>query len=135
MNDQIDEMYAAPKEQGGATATASPAGRDVTGWILFAIPPISGILTGILTGTGLEMVVSFAMVMGCAFGAGLDGRQWRFRSAALGMVLLFIVFYPVHFYRRGRKGAPLGFLAGLAGVVLWIVMLLATVMLRGAHVL
>jgi hypothetical protein len=135
VSDPIHDMYAAPKVQGHGSAEAPlAAGKDVAGWVLVAVPPICGILSGALAGTGIETVISLAMVVVCAFVAGADARRWGFRSNALGIALFFIVFYPVHFHRRGKMGAPLGLLAGLAAVILWFGLMVAVLLVRNGGI-
>ena len=119
MSDDIGKMYAPPK----AEPTAPTIDRsDTLGWILLAMPPIAGALTN-LVHPDVESLVGLGLVIGTTILISIDAKKWGvYQASVVGLIFLWIVFYPRYFLRRAKHGAPPRFLLALLSTALYFVL-------------
>lgn len=132
----IAKMYAPPTAAIDDAPVVPYRGRDSLGWALLATPIVAGLALVIVNvsfaaGSWAPTFVSLGMIVVTSVLAAIDARRWHLhRPGIVGMLLLWLVFYPRYFVKRSARGAPRLFLLSLAAIALYFAIPIAFFLLR-----
>jgi len=109
VSEPVHNPYAPPVAAPDVARAEVPR-DDNLGWAILAIPAAAGIVGPLLTllSPGLVSLIGFPMIIATAVLVAKDAPRWGLRAShqVLGVVLLWMIYFPVYFHRRAKKGAP-----------------------------
>lgn len=122
-----DNPYAPPRANVEPIDGALADGRgDSLGWVILAVPAVGGALVPVTNALGLATVHSllgFVVPITTIVLIAKDAPRWGMRGSRfiLGLLLIWMIAFPLYFHERAKRGAPRRVLLAIASVALYLV--------------
>lgn len=107
VSEPIQQFYAPP------TTTSEAVDRrqgDALGWAILAVPVIGGVVGPLLTliEPALGQLVGLPVLVATLLLVNKDAPRWGLKPSkqTLGLIFLWMIYFPLYFHRRAAKGAP-----------------------------
>lgn len=120
---EIDNPYAPPATP-AAEGVAVYDGDDRLGWAILAIPAAAGVIGPLLMIVSPELgtFIGVPVLVATLVLVSKDAPRWGLKPShqVLGLLFLWLIYFPVYFHRRSRKGAPPRVVHAIASMLMYL---------------